>query len=80
MNMCKGILGRYAAVAWRRWKLKPIYLLLLHLQRDALLLSCGIKPAQKAPLGSTSSKIIWQHHHLYNAVRHPVSERIHALC
>ncbi|MPC13894.1 hypothetical protein E2C01_006643 [Portunus trituberculatus] len=32
-----------------------------------------IKAAQKASLGNTANKIVWQHHHLHNVVCRPVS-------
>ena len=58
----------------------------LQRRRDALLLSYGMKTARKAPLGSTASKIVWQHHHLHtaalNSSRHSViifSESMSAL-
>ena len=47
----------------------------LHLRRDALLPSFGMKADRKALLGNTASKIIWQHYHRHIALHRPVSVR-----
>ena len=76
VRMCLGAL-RYTCVAQMEAEtiIAPLYL-----QRDALLLSYGIKAAQKVPRGTTATKTIWQHHHLHTVVYRPIGSWLNTLC